>query len=336
MSRTKSKPATRATAPTPGDPTHTPSGTPPRFRHLIPSDVNFDFVGKRKFFLILSTALNLLTVVLFFTRGFNLGTDFLGGTSIHMKFAQPTTAADLRKELTSVDLPDLTVQDFGEQGKEFLLRFELSKNGDMTEDRQRVISALTTAHPGDNSFEVLSVDSVGPRVGAELRQRAFLAVACTTLLMGIYIGFRFEPSFGAGAVIALFHDVMIAAGALMLTRMFFDLTTLAAMLTVIGFSVHDTIIVSDRIREHLHGRPKASLATVINESINETLSRTILTTGTAILVLLALFVFGGKTLQPFAFTLIVGFITGTYSSIYIAAPVVLFWSGRSEMSKRAA
>jgi len=303
-----------------------------KFTSLLPANLNVDFVGKRRFFLILSTALNILAVVLFFTRGFNFGIDFIGGTDVRLRVAQPTSAADLRHDLSGVDLPDLTVQEFGNQGKEFLLRFEPATSTAMNTVSETLKGALAKSHPGEGAFEILSVESVGPKVGADLRRRGFLAVACTTIFMGIYIAFRFEWSFGLGAVIALFHDVFIAGGALMLTRTVFDLTTLAAMLTVIGFSVHDTIIVSDRVRENLRKMRRASLGDVINLSINETLSRTILTTGTALLVLLALYFLGGPGLEPFAFTLIVGFITGTYSSIYIAAPVVLFWSKRSKLA----
>lgn len=303
-----------------------------KFTSLLPANLNVDFVGKRRFFLILSTALNVLAVVLFFTRGFNFGIDFIGGTDVRLRFAQPSTAADLRRDLGALDLPDLTVQEFGNQGKEFLLRFEPATSTAMNTVAETLKGALAKSHPGEGQFEILSVESVGPKVGADLRRRGFLAVACTTIFMGIYIAFRFEWSFGLGAVIALFHDVFIASGALMLTRTVFDLTTLAAMLTVIGFSVHDTIIVSDRVRENLRKMRRSSLAEVINVSINETLSRTILTTGTALLVLLALYFLGGPGLEPFAFTLIIGFITGTYSSIYIAAPVVLFWSKRSKLA----
>jgi preprotein translocase subunit SecF len=302
------------------------------FTSLLPANLNVDFVGKRRFFLILSTVLNLLAIVLFLVRGFNFGIDFIGGTDVRVRFAQPTTAADLRRDLGDIDLPDLTVQEFGNQGKEFLLRFEPSNATAMNTVSETLKGALAKSHPAEGAFEILSVESVGPKVGADLRRRGFLAVACTTLFMGIYIAFRFEWTFGLGAVIALFHDVFIASGALMLTRTVFDLTTLAAMLTVIGFSVHDTIIVSDRVRENLRKMRRSGLAEVINVSINETLSRTILTTGTALLVLLALYFLGGPGLEPFAFTLIIGFITGTYSSIYIAAPVVLFWSKRSKLA----
>jgi preprotein translocase subunit SecF len=312
--------------------TSAPPAKVQKFTELVSPSIKIDFVGKRKFFLILSTVLNLLAIVLFFTRGLNLGIDFVGGTDVRVRLAEPTTAGDLRKNLGELELPDLTVQEFGAQGKEFLLRFEPSNATAMNAVGATIKGALTKAHPGEGSFEILSVESVGPKVGAELRRRGFLAVACTTIFMGIYIAFRFELSFGIGAVIALAHDVLIAMGALVLSHTIFDLTTLAAMLTVIGFSVHDTIIVSDRVRENLRKIRRATLAEVINQSINETLSRTILTTGTALLVLFALYLLGGPGLQPFAFTLIVGFITGTYSSIFIAAPVVLFWSNRSKLA----
>jgi preprotein translocase subunit SecF len=303
-----------------------------KFTELLPQNVNFDFVGKRKFFLILSSILNLLAIVLFFTRGVNFGIDFAGGTDVRVRFAQSTTAGDLRSDLSDLDLPDLTVQEFGREGKEFLLRFEPETATAMNTVAETIKGTLEKKHTGDDRFEILSVESVGPKVGEDLRRRGFLAVACTTLFMGIYIAMRFELSFGIGAVIALAHDVLIALLALIVSQTIFDLTTLAAMLTVIGFSVHDTIIVSDRVRENLRKNRRASLAEVINTSINETLSRTILTTGTALLVLLALYFLGGPGLEPFAFTLIVGFLTGTYSSIYIAAPVVLFWSNRSKLA----
>lgn len=302
------------------------------FRTLLPADLEIDFVGKRKFFLILSTILNILAVVLFFARPLNYGVDFTGGTAIRVRFDQTTTAADLRSELAALNLRDLTVQDFGEQGREFLLRFEIAEGDEMSSISETLTTLLAANRNEQKNFEILSIDSVGPKVGANLRQQGFLAVLFATIFMGIYITFRFEPSFGLGAVVALVHDVFITCGALMLTQQTFDLTTLAALLTVIGFSVHDTIIVSDRVRENLRRNPKSPLELVINRSINETLSRTLLTTGTALFVLFALYFLGGKGLEPFALTLLVGFVTGTYSSIYIAAPVVLFWSNRSRLA----
>jgi preprotein translocase subunit SecF len=301
------------------------------FRTLLPADLNIDFVGKRKIFLIGSTILNLLAVLLFFVQPLNYGVDFTGGTAIRVRFAQQTSANAVRDELAALDLRDLTVQDFGERGREYLLRFEIAEGEEMSS----ISATLTTLYAKTAKaagFEILSVASVGPKVGADLRRQGFLAIFVATIFMGIYITFRFEPSFGLGAVIALIHDVLITTGALMLTQYTFDLTTLAGLLTVIGFSVHDTIIVSDRVRENLKRTPKTPLAQVINQSVNDTLSRTLLTTGTALFVLLALLFLGGKGLEPFAFTLLVGFITGTYSSIFIAAPVVLFWSNRSKLA----
>jgi preprotein translocase subunit SecF len=308
-------------------------GTPgSNFRTLLPLDMKIDFVGKRRAFLILSTVLNIAAIVMFFVRPLNYGVDFTGGTAIRLRFAQPTTAAELRTELAELQLRDLTVQDFGEQGREFLLRFEITEGAEMSSISETLGQLLRTNRGGEDAFEILSIDSVGPKVGANLRQQGFLAVLFATIFMGIYITLRFEPSFGLGAVVALVHDVFITTGALMLAQASFDLTTLAALLTVIGFSVHDTIIVSDRVRENLRRTPKAELSDVINRSINETLSRTLLTTGTALFVLFALYFLGGKGLEPFALTLLVGFVTGTYSSIYIAAPVVLFWSNRSRLA----
>ena len=327
------RPSNRGAAGTP--PGRKGESAPPvtsyNFRSVVPKGLNLDFVGKRFIFLAISTALNVLAIVLLFVNGLNLGIDFKGGTDIRVRFVEPTTSTALRQELAELNLKDLTVQDFGVQGKEFLLRFEVAEGDEMSSVADTLRNQFRKQHAQENSFEILSVESVGPRVGSNLRRQGFMAVAVATVFMGIYIALRFQWSFGLGAVVALAHDVLITIGALILTRLSFDLTTLAALLTVVGFSVHDTIIVSDRIRENLRRNRRASLADVINQSINETLARTLLTTGTALLVLLALFFLGGSGLQPFAVCLITGFITGTYSSIYIATPVVLLWSDRSKL-----
>jgi preprotein translocase subunit SecF len=166
---------------------------------------------------------------------------------------------------------------------------------------------------------------VGPKVGSELRQQGAWSVIAATVMMGIYIWFRFELRFGIGAVIALIHDVLVTIGALMLAHYEFDLTIIAALLTIVGYSVNDTVIVCDRIRENMRKIRRESLEAIINMSINETLSRTIITTGTAIMVLLALFALGGGVIRPFAFALLVGFFSGVYSTIFIASPVILLW-----------
>ncbi len=315
-------------------PRHAPPapGKAVRFTEIVSANPGIDFVGKRRFFLILSTVLNALALLLVLTWGLNFGVDFAGGTDVRVRFAQPTTAGDVRTALADVDLPDLIVQDFGAQGTEFLLRFDPTDATAMNAIGATIQQTLAKAQ-GDGSVQLLSVESVGPKVGKQLRERGLLAVVCTTIFMGIYIAFRFDLAFGLGAVIALLHDVLLTTGALVVSQTIFDLTTLAAMLTIIGFSVNDTIIVSDRVRENLRKMRRSNLADVINLSINETLSRTILTNGTAILVTLALYLVGGVGLEGFAFTLLVGFIAGTYSSIFIAAPVVLFWSSRSSLGQ---
>jgi preprotein translocase subunit SecF len=306
---------------------------------LIRPDINVDFVGKRYFFVLLSTAINIAAIVLLFTRGLNYGVDFKGGSVAQVEFTKATSGDEIRKSLSPLGLGEITVQDFGKAGQSFLVRFEAVRNigsiGPKLED------ALNKSY-GAGIAKVVRVESVGAKVGSDLRRKGFEAVIFATLFMGVYIAIQFRHvswSFGAGAVVALIHDVLVVVGALVVSQYQFDLTTLAAVLTVIGYSVHDTIIVSDRIREDASKRRREPIAVTMNRAINETLSRTILTSGTAIAVLIALLAFGGPILRPSAFTLLVGFITGTYSSIYIAGPVVLFWESGSRVgavSSRAA
>jgi preprotein translocase subunit SecF len=308
---------------------------------LIPPDINLDFVGKRYFFVALSTVINLAAIVCLIFLGFNYGVDFTGGSVVQLKFDHPTNGDRIRASLAPLDLGDVTVQDFGAQNQnQFLVRFEKVKN--IGSIGSRIRGAINDSYSGSNKVEVLRVETVGAKVGHDLRVDGFLAVAVATIFMGLYIALQFRGvswSFGAGAVIALIHDVLVVSLALIVTRYEFDLTTLAALLTVIGYSVHDTIIVSDRIREDAGKRRREPLASIMNRAINETLSRTILTSGTALTVLASLLILGGPILRPAAFTLFVGIITGTYSSIYIAGPVVLFWergSGARSTASRAA
>lgn len=294
---------------------------------LIRPDINIDFVGKRKFFVLLSTAINLAAILLLIFKGLNYGVDFNGGTVVQLRVSHATTAEELRRAMQPLDLGEITVQDFGASGQ-YLMRFE--KLSTLKGFSQRLADALDRSF-GKNVVEVQRVESVGARVGRDLRRDAIGAVVVATIFMGAFIAWQFRNiswSFGAGAVIALVHDILVVVGALVIAQLQFDLTTLAALLTVIGYSVHDTIIVSDRIREDALKRRREGLPEIMNRAINETLSRTILTSGVAIVVLIALLALGGPILRPSAFTLLVGFITGTYSSIYIAGPVVLFWERR--------
>jgi len=301
---------------------------PPRFLELIPSNLNIDFVGRRFQMLIMSWTFILFGLAsIWMHGGLNYGIDFVGGTMLHVKFPQAIPVDDIRGALTDPALRDVTVQDVGQGGREFQIRVRGNEQGDATAVADAAKAGLKQKF-GEGTYDVLRIETVGPKVGKDLWRDAILSVGFATLVMGAYIAFRFEWRFGIGAAIALLHDVLLTLGALSLAHMELDLTTVAGLLTVVGYSVHDTVIVSDRIRENLRKRRRDSLATIMNASINETLSRTLITSGTAILVTAALFFLGGAVIRSFAFTLLIGFIVGTYSSIYVASPVVLYLEGR--------
>jgi preprotein translocase subunit SecF len=304
---------------------------------LIKPGTNIDFIGYRRYAMIASLAVILVGLLSLLVFGVNYGIDFAGGTLVHVKFNRPVAINDMRSALGTISAKDVTVQDFGgADSNEFIVRM-LEADPELKQGLPEQISnALAARFKGKSDFEVLRVESVGPRVGKDLRERAVLAVLAATVVMGAYLAVRFEPRFGIGAAVALLHDVMVAVAALSLTRTQFDLTTVAALLTIVGFSVNDTVIVSDRIRENMRKNRREPLASVMNRSINETLSRTILTTGTAVLVVLALFFLGGEIIHGFAFTLLVGFIVGTYSSIYIASPIVLSMDFKPRTRRKAA
>ena len=302
---------------------------------LIPPGTKIDFVGYRNVAILASIALIAVGGAIMVLRGgFNLGIDFAGGSVVQVRFGQTATAEDVRRALDGADVGAVTIQDLGGVANEFLIRIP-QVPGQEESMTKRAVDALK-AKFGADKVDVLRVESVGPRVGKELRQKAILAVLFATVMMGVYIWARFEWRFGLGAAVALFHDVFLTLAALILWNYELDLTIVAALLTIVGFSVYDTVIVSDRIRENMRKDHRAPLAAIINRSINETLSRTILTTGTAWLVVTVLYFLGGVVIQGFAFALVVGFIFGTYSSIYIASPVVLFFErGRGASRRRA-
>ena len=290
---------------------------------LIPHNTRFDFVGFRKKALIISLALTAVSALLMITKGPKMGIDFAGGSLVQVRLATPTHADKLRESLAGAGFEAVDIQDVGRDQKDFLIRVPMA--ADDTESRTQKVATTLKNSFGADQVDVLRVEAVGPRVGQALRGRAIWAVLASTLMMGIYIWARFEWRYGLGAVIALAHDVIMTVGFLIAFGYEFDLTIVAALLTVVGFSVNDTVIVSDRIRENRRKDRRTSLAELINVSVNETLSRTILTSGTAILVTLSLFLLGGPVIHGFAFALLVGFTVGTYSSIFIAAPVVLYF-----------
>src|SRR5213594_1885111 len=291
---------------------------------LIKPGMQIPFTQYRYIAIAISSVVNLLVLILLFTKGPLLGVDFASGTVAQLKFSKPVSIPEIRNALGELGAGDTVIQDFGQEGSnEFLVRLQRTsvQLGELGEE----IKARLTKQFGSNGFEVRRIESVGPKVGKELREKGAWSVIAATIMMGVYIWFRFELRFGLGAVVALVHDVLVTVGALLIANYEFDLTIIAALLTVVGYSVNDTVIVCDRIRENMRKIKRENLESIINTSINETLSRTIITTSTAIMVLVALFFLGGAVIRPFAFALLVGFFSGVYSTIFIASPVVLLW-----------
>lgn len=298
-----------------------------RFTEIISQGTRFDFIRLSPYAIAVSVVLLLATGVLWIAKGGpHYGIDFVGGTMLHLRFGKDSRAADVRNLLEKAGQGTAELQDLGGEGGEFLVR--LAGGGDRDEDLGgHVIAALREA-AGNEKFEVLRTEMVGPKVGKDLRRKAILAVIASTVMMGIYLTIRFELRYGIGAAVALAHDVAITVGALLLFDYEFDLSIVAALLTITGFSVNDTVVICDRIRENYRKMRRETFATVANLSINETLSRTIITTGTALLVIVALYALGGSVIHGFAFALLVGFVAGVYSTVFIVTPVVLLFEGR--------
>lgn len=290
---------------------------------IIKPGTNFNFVGRINTFLLISGTLISLTIITIIIKGgLQYGIDFSGGVLIQVKFNAPVEISQIKASLKDISKREFIVQSFGEEN-EYLIRMAgFSSN---LETLSNAIQINLEKSFRNKNFEIRRVEVVGPRVGEDLRKKATLAVIFSLLGMLAYIWWRFEFRFGVGAIIALAHDVIITLGALSLNNKPIDLSIIAALLTIVGYSVNDTIIVCDRIRENMRKMAREKLEKIINTSINETLSRTLLTSGTVLFVLIALFFLGGGVIHDFAFALIVGVIVGTYSSIYIASPIVIFW-----------
>jgi len=302
---------------------------------LLPSQTNFRFVAFAKW----AGALSVLAAIasLFFTiypatppcGGLNCGIDFRGGTVLEFSTApKPVDLGQAREALSGLGLGDVQMQAFAtEQDPQArfnaMTRFETPRGGNPAQTVQQVRQAITAIHGPATTFSRTEV--VGPKVSGELFRGGLMALGLAIALMLVYIWFRFELQFGLGAVVGLFHDVILTFGVIAVTRMEFSLTTIAAILTIIGYSMNDTVVVFDRIRENLRKYKKMPLRDVIDLSVNETLSRTIITGLTAILALAGLAVFGGEALFGFSVIMIFGIVIGTYSSIYVAAPVILLW-----------
>lgn len=288
---------------------------------LIKPGIHLDFVGKMKYAIIFSAILIIISIgSVILHGGLNQGIDFAGGSIIQVKFQKDVSADQIRAALKSTKLESSIIQQFGE--KEFLIRTSESFS-DQKILAINVEQPLTSAFNKD--YEIRRVEVVGSKVGADFTRKAFIAVILSWLAILIYVGWRFEFRYALGGIIALIHDVTIIIGAVSILNMEFTISILAALIFVIGFSINDTIVVLDRVRENIKLNRKQKLSDIINLSINQTLSRTVLTSLTVFLTVLALYIFGGAVIHDFAFSLLVGVVIGTYSSIYIACTIVLLF-----------
>jgi preprotein translocase SecF subunit len=339
---------------------------------IVASGTRIDFLGRWRLWVSISLGMILVSLAAIPLRGVRLGIDFAGGTEMLVRFPAEVAAdvGALRTVLSSCGIPEPNVIRYGEGEPEFLLRFGALSNPGAVEAAiergecrvaQDDLLALDAALEGSGKDDVMGsvvdrltlalreaigpleierVEFVGPKVGDDLRRDGVLAISIACLLILVYVSFRFSARFAPGAVVALLHDVAITAGVFVLLGMEFDLRVLAAILAILGYSLNDTIIVYDRIRENMALHTKHDLAEVLNLSVNQTLSRTLLTSGTTLVAVLALLFFGGSVVRPFAIAMAVGILVGTYSSIYIAAPMLLwlehrFGSGASPSSGAA-
>ncbi len=293
-----------------------------------------DFLGKRYLAFAISGILSLLGIIAIVQIAIghaNLGIDFAGGTSIQLKFEKPVVLHNIRLALENGGLRDFDLQDLPTENK-ILIRMKKSE-----EELGRVAEAITTILSqkfSDNKYVVDSTTVIGPKVGGRLRTDAAKAVAVAVIGLLIYVAFRFQIRFGVGATIATFHDVLAVLGLFYIMGKEINLILVTALLTIAGYSLTDTVVVFDRIRENLRLKQKEDLKAVMNSSINEVLSRTIITSTTVLLTSLALFFFGGEVIHDFSLAMIMGVIVGTYSSIFVASPIVLLWGGKRPFAKK--
>ncbi len=290
----------------------------------IVKNPDIDFIGKRKYGFVFSAVLIVVSLLLIFVRGPNFGIDFTGGALLQMKFSKTITTADVRNSLAKIGKERALIQSLGNEKTEYIIRAAEEKPVDFA---QAVKSQLATDFP-DNHQEILREETVEPKIGKELLTRTLWAIILALVLILIYVSFRFDYRFGSAAVIALFHDALFTIGVLVLTQREFSIVVVGALLTVIGYSINDSIVISDRIREKYKKMRKEPYNVILNTGLNASLSRTILTVGTTLLAVIALIIFGGSVIEDFAFTLLVGFIIGTYSSVFILANIVSVWEER--------
>ncbi len=304
---------------------------------LVPADTTLDFFKRARLWLGISGVLVVVAFLSFLVQGLNFGIDFRGGTSLRTEAAQPVDIAAYRAAIAPLGLGDVAISEvfdpsFGPDENVAMIRIQAQDDQESVtgETVEQVEAALQEVDP---SLRFTAVESVGPKVSGELIQTAFLAVGLAVLAILIYIWLRFEWQFAIGAVLALVHDVVLTIGIFSELQIKFDLAIIAALLTIVGYSINDTVIVFDRVRENLRKYKKMDLKEVLNLSINETLSRTIMTSGTTLLALFSLFVLGGDVIRGFVFAMIWGVIIGTYSSIFVASAILLVLGVKRDWTK---
>jgi preprotein translocase subunit SecF len=298
-------------------------------------NANYDFIKWRWHALALSSVIIIAGIAFAATRGVPLGIDFSGGTIVVVKFEQPTTVDQVRTALAAGMSGENVIQSYGDPANnEILIRVPqlVEEQGAALEQNARaIVDSITKANLG--KFEVRSQDIVGPVIGADLQRKGIYATLASILGITIYIGLRFRFAFAIGAIAATLHDVLVTLAMLFFFNYDLSLNVVAAILTITGYSVNDTIVIFDRVRENLKNRRKDSLESVVNLSVNQTLGRTVITAGTTFLAVLALYLFGGEVLEGFAFTMLVGIISGTYSTIFIAAAIAIVLSGKQAKAR---
>lgn len=283
-------------------------------------NTNYDFLGKRKIAITISMVVIMAGLLSILVKGgLNLSIDFTGGTIAQLKFEEPVDLSELRSMLKEQDLGNVSIVAFGDENEVLI---KTAASGTIVEQK------LNNAFSGKN-FETRRIESVGPKIGKELSKTAVRAILVALLLILIYIAFRFDFYYAIGAVVALLHDILVTLGVFSLFNLEINLEIIAAFLTIVGYSLNDTIVVFDRIRENIKALSREKLDNIVNKALNGTISRTLITSFTTLLVVLILFIIGLSIIQLFAFALIIGVVVGTYSSIYIASPVMVYFENRA-------
>lgn len=300
---------------------------------LIQPGTRFDFIGKKKFTVWVSAIALLLSLgSILYHGGLRYGVDFAGGLLFQIKFSKTVDISEVRNAMEATGSKDAAVQNFGGED-EFLIRVE--KSSEDLEGMSKTIQTSLQERFKDKGLEIRRAELVGPKVGKDLKRKAFWATGLSFLAILVYVAVRFRQfSYGLGGIAALIHDIIVTFGAISIFDLEFSLPLLAVILTIIGFSINDTIVIFDRVRENIKKMRKEKLETIFNVSVNETLGRTILTSGTVMMVVLILFFFGGPVIHDFTTALIAGLISGTYSTVYIASPVVLFWHNHVTLKRK--